>query len=407
MKKNFVFFALIISIQLLIPVALRAQAKPYVILLSFDAFRWDYVNRGITPNLDKMKADGVWALSLRPAFPSKTFPNHQTIITGMYPEHHGIIHNDFTNPFTKEKYKISDSVSVTDPKWYLGEAFWQTCERQGIKTASYFWPGSELSDSTRRPTYYEHYEHKRNYYTILKGVTAWLKLPYKDRPHFIATYVHETDDMGHRYGPNSPEVNRAIQIEDSLVGFLFSSLRQANMLDSTNVIILSDHGMTEVSKEKIINIEETIGSESKIDGVGPVMMIEPKAGKVAEIYDKLKRNEGHYKVYTRDNLPDYYEFSEHPFIYSIIVIADPGWTLVDNSSKASVMKYQQAGNHGYDKDFIDMHGIFLATGPDFKKAYRTGTLWNIDVYPLLCKILGIIPRSNIDGKLERIGFILK
>lgn len=137
------------------------------------------------------------------------------------------------------------------------------------------------------------------------------------------------------------------------------------------------------------------------------MMIEPNGGDVQQVYNILKANENHFKVFTRNNIPDYYEFSDHPFIYSIIVVADPGWSLVDNKSKISVMKYTRGGNHGYDKDFIDMHGIFFAYGPAFKQAYRTGTLWNIDVYPLLCKIFGIVPRSNIDGKFERIGFILK
>ncbi|MGE5682550.1 MAG: ectonucleotide pyrophosphatase/phosphodiesterase [Bacillota bacterium] len=407
MKKIFFCLTLIFAVFSDFHLLVAQQNKPYLILVSFDAFRWDYPQRGITPNLDFIKNNGVSALSLRPAFPSKTFPNHQSIITGMYPAHHGIIHNDFTDPFTKEKYKISDSLAVSDPKWYLGEAFWETCERQGIKTASYFWPGSELNLPYRRPTYFQHYEHKRNYYTIINGVVDWLKLPYKDRPHFITTYIHETDDMGHKFGPNSPQANQAIQLEDSLIGYLFNKLKDADMLDSTNIIILSDHGMTEVSKEKLINIEEIIGPDNKMDGEGPVMMIEPNGGDVQQVYNILKANENHFKVFTRNNIPDYYEFSDHPFIYSIIVVADPGWTLVDNKSKISVMKYTRGGNHGYDKDFIDMHGIFFAYGPAFKQAYRTGTLWNIDVYPLLCKIFGIVPRSNIDGKFERIGFILK
>lgn len=169
MKKLILF--LFISISLL------AQSKPYVLLVSFDGFRWDYMNRGITPNLEKIKKEGVWALSLQPTFPSKTFPNHQSIITGMYPENHGIIANSFEDKYKNEVYRMNDSNSVNNAKWYWGEAFWETAERQGIKTASYFWPGSEVKLSYRKPTYVEAYEHTRPYDTRIEGVIKWLQLP--------------------------------------------------------------------------------------------------------------------------------------------------------------------------------------------------------------------------------------
>jgi len=383
------------------------QNKPYLILLSFDAFRWDYVNRGLTPNFDSIKKSGVSALSLRSVFPSKTFPNHFSIISGMYAPNHGIIQNDFEDPFTGEKYSISDSNAVKNPRWYLGEAFWETAERQGIKTASYFWPGSEMSLSYRHPTYYERYIHSRGYRTRIDGVINWLQLPCKDRPHFITLYVDETDRAGHEFGPNSSEVNNAIQLSDSLVGYLFSQLKKINMLDSTDVIILSDHGMTETNNKRIINIEKILGGKNDIQGTGPVMMIEPSKSNLESTYQKLKENENHYKVYKRDELPDFYHFSNHPFISSLIVIADLGWSLENNKSEQRMSKRLVGGNHGYDNNQLDMQGIFFATGPDFKKGYKTGTLWNIDIYPLLCEIFRIYPRQNIDGKPDRIDFILK
>ena len=156
MKRYIAIFCLVI-----ISTITFAQSKPYVILVSFDAFRWDYLNRGLSPNLEKIREEGVSALSLRPSFPSKTFPNHLSIITGMYPAHHGIILNNFTDPFDKTFYRMSDTNSVRDGRWYLGEAFWETAERQGIITASYFWPGSELKLSYRKPTYNQAYDHNR------------------------------------------------------------------------------------------------------------------------------------------------------------------------------------------------------------------------------------------------------
>lgn len=389
------------------PQEISPKGKPYVILVSYDAFRWDYTKRGLTPNLDSVAAKGVSTLSIRPAFPSKTFPNHLSIITGMYPEHHGIIHNDFRDPFTGRRYSISDTAEVTDSRWYLGEAFWVTAERQGIKTASYFWPGVPQKVSYRNPHYYEIYNKKIPYIKRIEGVIDWLKMPYKDRPHFITLYMDETDVQGHRFGPNSPQVNSAIKLLDSLSGVLIGKLKDIKMYDSTNVIFLSDHGMTEVSNDRLINVEEILGTSGRMDGNGPVMMIEPEEGRLDEIYNKLKANENHFKVYRREDIPGYFHFNDNPFIYPIVVTAEPGWSIVDNSSKASYLKYVSKGNHGYDNNLIDMHGIFFAEGPAFKKGYRTGTIWNIDIYPLLCRIFNIMPRANIDGSLDRIEFLLK
>ena len=403
--KN-VFKKLILLLFICIPHIL-AQPKPYVLLVSFDAFRWDYANRNITPNLDSVKAKGVTALSLRPTFPSKTFPNHLAIITGMYNDHHGIISNHFENPYTKESYKLGDTISVRDSKWYLGEAFWETAERYGIKTASYFWPGSELRDSNRRPTYYKKYEHTKPYKERIDGVINWLKLPLKKRPHFITLYFHDTDSYGHAFGPNSPEINTSIQRLDSLVRYLKSKLTQIGLIDSTNIIFVSDHGMTEISLERTINVEDMLcGYDYKMQEGGPFALIEPIKEDFNEVYQTLKENENHYKVYLKKELPKYFHYSENPFISSIVLVAELGWSLVNNKIISSMKRHYSKGNHGYDNNNTDMHGIFIAQGPKFKKGYKTGTLWNIDIYPLLCKIFNIEPRANIDGKLERIEFIL-
>ncbi|MEI7812754.1 MAG: ectonucleotide pyrophosphatase/phosphodiesterase [Ignavibacteria bacterium] len=404
------FLSRTLAVALLLFISARpvlSQGNTYVLLISYDAFRWDYSGRGITPNLDKIKAGGVSALSLRPTFPTKTFPNHISIITGMYPEHHGIVHNSFTNPVTDDHYRTSNKKAITNGKWYLGESFWETAEHHGIRTASYFWPGSELTDSARRPSFTMPFEQNKPYIDRIDAVINWLKMPYKDRPHFISLYINATDDVGHSYGPDSPEINSAICLEDSLTGILFGRLKEINMHDSINVIILSDHGMTAVSKDKAIFIEDIIGPNYKIEGEGPVMMIEPPADKLQDVYIKLKQKENHYKVYTRDNIPPHYFFNDNPFIYPVIIIADKGWLLTKNRTFFNDKEYLYLGEHGYDNNELDMHGIFLAAGPAFKSGYKTGSLWNIDIYPLLCKIFGIVPRQNIDGEIERIGFILK
>lgn len=400
MKK--LIFILLISISLL------AQSKPYVVLVSFDAFRWDYVNRGLTPNLDKIKSEGVYALSLKPSFPSKTFPNHQSIITGMYPAHHGIYANGFYDPFSNETYKMNDSNTVNNAKWYWGEAFWETAERQGIKTASYFWPGSEVKLYYRKPTYAETYDHTRPHDDRIEGVINWLKLPQEKRPHFITLYFSDTDEKGHRFGPNSNEVNQAIQLLDGVAGKIMNRLKEINMIDSVNVIFVSDHGMTEISKDKIINVEKILeGYNCKFFDESVLMTIEPPKEKLKEVYELLKKNENHFKVYYRSEVPEYFHFSGNYLIPSLVLIPELGWNLLTEKGMKRVNDNYSKGNHGYDNQHLDMHGIFIATGPSFKKNYQTGTVWNIDIYPLLCKIFNIIPRSNIDGKAERIEFILK
>jgi len=413
-KQNKVFMQKSFNIRIislvlfLLSIQVIGQQRNYTILISFDGFRWDYPNRGLTPNLDFIKADGVHALSLQPCFPSKTFPNHYSIITGLYPQNHGIIANNFLDPITGELYKVGDTTSVRNSKWYKGEAIWETAKREGVITASYFWPGSEVNLEYRRPTYYEKYEHKRDYNERINGVLNWLKLPINNRPKFITLYFDATDTYGHRYGTNSVELNNSIMSLDSLIGKLFNGLREINLYDSTNVIIVSDHGMIDISNEMIIRVDELLNEHKpQLIDYGPVMYVLPDEGKCEEIYKKLKSAENHFKVYRRGEIPEYYHFSKNPCISDIVLIAEPGWSLMIENDVSRYGNMKSGGNHGYDNNTVDMHGIFYAIGPDFKSGYTCGTLNNIDIYPLLAKILRIFPNNNIDGKLERIEFLLK
>jgi len=399
------FLAILVT---LFSTGIFAQSQPYVILISFDAFRWDYSNRNITPNIESFAENGVKAQSLKPVFPSKTFPNHISIITGMYPEHHGIIFNDFYNTFTGSHFRLSDSVEVRDSRWYKGEAFWETAKHQGIITASYFWPGSDINMDYRRPNYYYHYSHNTPYKQRVKGVINWLKLPYNKRPHFITLYFELTDDIGHHHGPNSLQIDTAISSLDSTFGSLINSLRDIQMIDSVNIILVSDHGMTNVSGDRVINIEKMLnGYDVEYSNYGPAMMIQPKENEIEEIYSILQSNENHYKVYMKEEIPSYYHFSQNPFIYKILVVADLGWSAILNRDLKWYKPGSTGGNHGYDNNTLDMHGTFIASGPLFKKHYKTGTINCIDIYPLLCKIFNVYPNANIDGRLDRIKFILK
>lgn len=398
----------IILIILFSSIFISAQVKPYVLLVSFDAFRWDYLNRNITPNLDVEIQNGVRALSLRPVYPSKTFPNHLSIITGMYADNHGIIFNDFENIENGDTYSLGDTSAVRNSDWYKGEAFWTTAEKNGITTASFFWPGSEVNDKARRPTYYKKYEHNLPYKERIDGVVDWLQLPYNKRPHFITLYFHDTDSFGHKYGPNSPEVNQSIQRLDTLVGYLNNQLSEIGMKDSLNVIFVSDHGMTEIDTSRTINVENIIGDlDYKLGGSSTLAMIEPSKEDYDSTFARLNRNQNHFKLYSKDTMPKYFHFSKNENIYSILLVSELGWSIVNKKQFSQMSRHLNRGDHGFENNSIDMHGIFLASGPNFRKGFSTGTLWNIDIYPLLCKIFNIAPNPNMDGNLERIEFLLK
>ncbi len=386
------------------------QERPYVIIVSFDGFRWDYPDRGITPNLDKMAADGVRAITFEPAFPSKTFPNHYTIVTGLYPQNNGLVNNRFYDYFKNREYRVGDTVSVRDAYWYKGEALWETAERQGVISASYFWPGSEVHLSYRHPTYFKKYDGSVPHAQRIKGIIDWLLLPAEKRPHLLFLYFSDTDTYGHRYGPNGKKINEAIALLDRQIGILRAKIDSIGMSDKVNIILLSDHGMTPLRPDgKILLYEIVKNSKARIDGYGPlVQFFTSSSQEKEEIYQTLNAHRHGFRVYKKEDVPAYFHYRNNPFIGDVIAVADLGYTFIRTPRELKKMQRRHPqGDHGYDNHTLDMQGIFFAVGPAFKTGYRCETLHNVDVYPLVCKILGIVPNQKIDGNLERIGFILK
>ncbi|MFA5833453.1 MAG: ectonucleotide pyrophosphatase/phosphodiesterase [Bacteroidota bacterium] len=377
-------------------------------MISFDGFRWDYLDRNLTPNIDSLISDGVKATSLQPVYPTKTFPNHLAIVTGMYAENHGIIQNEFIDLTTKRVYKISDTIEVRDSRWYKGEAIWETARKQGKITASYFWPGSELNDSTKRPNYVERYQHTRPYERRLEGVKRWLELPKDERPDFIALYIDATDTQGHWFGPNSMEINRTIAEMDSLIGKLVQYLKQTKRFESTNILIVSDHGMTEIDPQRTIVVGDYLKEEKYLaEWDGPILLLESLENRNAEIVNTLRRQLKHAQVYLKNEIPDSFHLKKSESVFSILVAADLGWSLTDKElSKKRLLNFPK-GNHGFNQHHKEMQGIFVARGPAFKKKFKIGTMENIDIYPLLCKILKIQQNVNIDGKLKRVESLLE
>lgn len=400
MKKIIAHIVILLIVQNISLASNNAKNTPYVIVVSLDGFRWDYLQRDITPNLQRIIEQGVKSESLQPCFPSKTFPNHISIMTAMYPENHGIIANKFSHPITQEFYSLSDTQSVSESKWYKGEFFWETLSKNDIISASYFWPGSEISDATRRPTYFEHYNHNTPFTKVLDTLKYWLNLPPTYRPHFITLYFHEVDDAGHRFGPDCPQTNRAIKKVDTIIGKLLQTIHESSIADSINLIILSDHGMNTSDKEKHILIEKPIKQEKYRIQYDPIVwFLKPdNPSDIQKIYNTLKRHELHYKVYLKSDVPDSLHFKNNEFIYDIVAIADLGYSFVRDS--IDILRIR-GGNHGYNNYEKNMHGIFIAQGNLFKKKYAINIIQNIDIYPFLCHIFDIMPNRNIDGKLSK------
>ncbi len=399
--KNLLMILTILLIEI-------TASTPYVIVVSFDGFRWDYVNRDTTPNLQSVIDTGVHAISLRPAFPSKTFPNHISIMTGMYTENHGIISNNFRLPDEGEWYNMGNPESKNVSKWYLGEMFWETAKKNNIKTGSYFWPASTLDDETRRPTYFKYYNEQKPYFERVDTALHWLQYPKDKRPYFISLYFHDTDTFGHEYGPNSDEINESIKRCDDIAGYLINGLEKIGLKDSVNLVFVSDHGMTEISKERVINIEQMLeGLEYHHSDNGPFMLIHPSEKDRDQIRNVLEANQNNYKFYLRENVPSHYHYSNSERIPDFVLIADLGYYLANEKDIINWGEYSNAATHGYDNNAMDMHGLFIASGPAFKKNYKTGTVWNVDIYPLLSKIYGLEIDHKVDGSLERIIHILR
>jgi ectonucleotide pyrophosphatase/phosphodiesterase family member 5 len=400
-----------LTVLLLFAITFHVQAteRPYVLLISLDGFRWDYINRGLSPNIEWIAEKGVEALSLESVFPTKTFPAHYSIVTGLYVENHGMVSNSFIDWETGDRFTLGNREMVEDAKYYQGEAIWETLRRNGIKTASYFWAGSELNIEYRQPHYYHRYDRERPHLERIDGIIEWLQLPEEQRPQFLALYFSDVDSEGHRTGPYSDELNQTIELVDSLMGRLLDRLEEIDMLDRINIIIVSDHGMTEVSPDRVIELHPILNDFDVLtDGVGTVTMIKPEnPDDMIPLYRRLKESEDNYRVYLKEEMPQYWYYSAHAYIMPIIAVADIGWSLSPWPYDPARGYFATGGNHGYDNKHLDMHGIFYAMGPAFKNGYRTGTVRSIDIYPLIMEIFGLQSRSGIDGDLNNVRFLLK
>lgn len=383
--------------------------KPYVLVVSFDGFRYDYTEKTDTPNFDYLQENGTKAKSLQPIFPSKTFPNHYAIATGSYTETHGLVANHFYSRKHKDVYTMKDKEKVRDPKWYGAEPIWVTAERQNVKTASYFWVGSEAPIGGYLPSIVKQYHHDFPYEARVDSVLSWLQLPEEKRPHLIMLYFDEPDSGGHKFGPENPELIPIIKKMDSILGKVINGIQELEIADQINLILLSDHGMTTVKKGQTINLNDYIPDPEIWHPYfgGPVVQLTLKTDSrklESDLFLKLK-SIPHIKIYEYDTLPERFHFKSLD-AGDFILVAEEGWTLTTSDDP-----YDSMATHGYDPKLKNMQGIFYAMGPNIKANHQMDTFENIHIYPFICKLLQIEPYRNLfngpDGKLEVLEGILE
>jgi len=386
------------------PEAEKEAEKSYLIIVSMDGFRWDYPDSVSTPSFDAIEKMGIKVESMQVSFPSKTFPNHYTLVTGLYPNHHGIVNNSFYAPEFDEVYSIGNRETVGDGKFYDGEPIWNTAEKQDLKAATFFWVGSEANIQNMRPSIWKSYDHNLDYYQRVDSVISWLSLPEEQRPHLITWYVPEPDGVGHGYGPHSSQVDSTVKRLDQLLGYFMQKLSKHPLADKINVIVTSDHGMENTSAEKTLNIYEPLKKHWVKYALGgnPIYNIQANEGFYDSIRLALENVEG-LKCYTNPDLPSYLNYGSNKRCLDFTVVADSAWSIITRTPKKD---YPDGGTHGYDIHNKNMNAIFYAYGPAFKKGYSHHSINNVDVYPLMCNILGLRPAPN-DGDFMNVKDVLK
>jgi predicted AlkP superfamily pyrophosphatase or phosphodiesterase len=397
MKKTIILLlvglALVVLVQDFLQNKKKAQPvapRPYVVMLSLDGFRWDYQDKAPTPTLDSITKYGVKATGLQPSFPSKTFPNHYSIVTGLYPGNHELISNSFYAPDIKQYYSIRDRSKVENGKFYKGEPIWVTAEAQRVKTGSYFWVGSEAKIKGYQPTYWKLYDHKFPYYQRVDSIINWLNKPYSERPKLITWYLDKADGVGHKHGPDSKELANTIPMLDSVIGYFLQQTNMLDIKDSINFIIVSDHGMQTIDTQKVVYLDSYIKPQwvDTLIGSNPFYLVQPNEDFKDSILTSLLGVEG-INAWAKEDIPEKFHFKQSKRVPEILVVAKNGWSLTANSKH----KVYAGGTHGYDNTIPDMNGIFYAIGPNFKNGYNAGQLYNTDIYNLIAHICNLI--SNV------------
>lgn len=375
-----------------------------VILISIDGFRPDYLDRGLTPNLSALAARGVHG-AMRPSFPSKTFPNHYTLVTGLRPDRHGIVDNTMIDPqMPGRTFRLGDAAEVTDAAWW-NEAtpIWVSAERAGLPSATMFWPGSEAAIRGVRPTYWKPFDQSLSAQARVEQVLNWLDEPL--RPAFLTLYFDEVDSHGHWTGPDSAELNAALERTDAAIGRLVAGLEARGLLSETDIVVVADHGMAATSRSRVIPLEDLVeAADGRALVTGPYLAFQPAPDRRAQAEAALLRDHAHMSCWRKAELPARFVYGGHRRVADLFCLAEVGWEILPEATAAR--RPMAGGAHGYDPADPSMAALFLAAGPGVRRGASLPAFDNVDVYPLLADLLGVTPEQT-DGDLAALAPILR
>lgn len=371
------------------PAIAQDPRPPVTILVSIDGFRADYLHRGLTPTLSALAGQGISA-AMRPSFPTKTYPNHYTLVTGLRPDRNGIVANKMEDPARPgETFTMKNS---QDPFWWSeAEPIWVAAEKAGIRTATMFWPGSNLAYDNIRPRDWFDYDEEITDTQRVNTVLDWLRRPAAIRPRFVTLYFDLVDTAGHHFGPISPELNGALKTVDGDIAALRDGL--AEMGQPANLVIVADHGMAATSPDRVVWIHDIAKrSDYHVIDEGPVALINAMPGREQSLVASLLRPHTHINCLRKGDLPERLHYGRNPRVAPFVCRADIGWLLLD-----TVPKRFDLGSHGYDNQAPEMLALFIAAGPDIAPKGTIPTFDNVDIYALLRDLLRLAPKHGIDG----------
>ncbi|WP_426699905.1 ectonucleotide pyrophosphatase/phosphodiesterase [Rhodanobacter sp. Col0626] len=396
------------------PIATTSTSKPTpLLLISIDGYRHDYLDRGLSPTLAMLAKGGVQAASMQPAFPSLTFPNHYTIVTGLTPDHHGIVNNTMFDP-QLGKFSLASRKAVSDGHWWAeGTPIWETADRHGLRTGTMFWPGSEADIRGHHPDYWKPFDGKVTADQRVDQVLAWLDLPASQRPTFLTLYFDAVDHAGHVYGPDTPQVNDALRETDAALTRLVDGLRQRNLLDRINLIVLSDHGMAGVPASNSVLMDQLVplGQVNTVS-MGILAGFNPKSNDAADranfakVEQALEQPQQHMQCWDKTRVPARLAYGKNPRVPQLLCLANSHWRITTSDYVSKRKDRLSLGEHGYDNAEPLMQALFVAHGPAFRTDAKVAAFPNLDVYPLMAHLLGI-PAAVNDGNYDAVKGVLK
>ncbi|MCY7354976.1 MAG: ectonucleotide pyrophosphatase/phosphodiesterase [Lysobacter sp.] len=367
-----------------------------VLLVSLDGFRADYLDLGITPNLSRLANEGVRAEWMTPSYPSLTFPNHYTIVTGLRPDHHGIVHNTMRDA-TLGSFGLSDRDAVGNGQWWGGEPIWVGAAKAGLPSATLFWPGSEAAIQGVRPTRWQPFDDTVPLAARVDTVVGWLSEPPATRPRIATLYFETIDHDSHDHGPDSAQTHAAVRTVDAAIGRLLGGLTARGVLDRTNLVIVSDHGMAAVTPGNAVAVEDMVDPvDADVVTAGQSVGFQPRPGREVQAEAQLLGTHPHYECWRKSQLPARWHYGRHPRVPPIICQMQDGWDARTRDAIAKRSSTTTRGSHGYDPASPSMRAVFVARGPAFRQGVRLPPFDNVDVYPLLTRLLGMAPARN-DG----------